>query len=56
MKLTFIIGNTSPTMKFVLQFTSTAIDIAAGRGPCENNSAVINHGIDPVFLNLKKNK
>ena len=26
------------TKKFALQLTNTATDIAAGRGPCENNS------------------
>jgi len=29
------------------QFVRTATDIAAGLGPCENNSAVIIQGIDP---------
>lgn len=36
-----------PTIKFAIQLTSTAIDMAAGLGPCENNSAVIIHGIEP---------
>lgn len=36
-----------PTTKFASQFTNTAIAIAVGRGPCENNSAVIIQGIDP---------
>lgn len=36
-----------PTTKFASQLTNTAMAIAVGRGPCENNSAVIIHGIDP---------
>lgn len=36
-----------PTTKLANQLTSTAIAIALGRGPCENNSAVIIHGIEP---------
>ena len=44
---TCIVGNPIPTRKFAHQFMRTAMDIAAGRGPCENNSAVIIHGIDP---------
>lgn len=36
-----------PTRKFAIQLTSTAIDMAAGRGPCENSSAVIIHGMEP---------
>lgn len=39
--------NPIPTTKFAIQLTSTAIAIALGRGPCENNSAVIIQGIDP---------
>ena len=42
-----IIGKPRPTAKFVNQFTNTAILIAAGRGPWENSSAVIIHGIEP---------
>lgn len=47
MCLTFILGNPIPTKKLAIQLTKTAIDIAAGLGPCENNSAVIIHGIEP---------
>lgn len=36
-----------PTRKFAIQLTNTAIDMAAGRGPCENSSAVIIQGIEP---------
>lgn len=36
-----------PTRKFAIQLTSTAMDIAAGRGPWLNNSAVIIHGMGP---------
>lgn len=36
-----------PTTKFAIQFTNTAMAIALGRGPCENSSAVIIHGIEP---------
>ena len=44
---TCIVGNPIPTRKLAHQLTRTAMDIAAGRGPCENSSAVIIHGIDP---------
>lgn len=36
-----------PTTKLAIQLTNTAIAIALGLGPCENNSAVIIHGIEP---------
>lgn len=36
-----------PTTKFAIQLTKTAIAIAVGRGPCENNSAVIIQGMEP---------
>lgn len=36
-----------PTTKFASQLTKTAMAIAVGRGPCENNSAVIIQGIEP---------
>lgn len=45
--ITIMLGNPIPTIKLAIQLTRTAIDIAAGLGPCENNSAVIIHGIDP---------
>lgn len=45
--LTFIVGKPIPTKKLAIQLINTAIDIAAGRGPCEKSSAVIIHGIDP---------
>lgn len=44
---TFILGKPMPTIKFANQLTKTAIAIALGLGPCENNSAVIIHGIEP---------
>lgn len=46
-KLTLRLGKPMPTTKFAIQLTKTAIAIAVGRGPCENNSAVIIHGIEP---------
>lgn len=56
-KPTFILGNTIPTRKLAIQFTKTAMDIAAGLGPCENSSAVIIQGMDPgpIAKNLTKN-
>lgn len=36
-----------PTRKLASQLTRTAIDMAAGRGPWLNSSAVIIQGIDP---------
>lgn len=42
-----MVGNPMPTRKLAIQLTSTAMDMAAGRGPCENNSAVIIHGMEP---------
>jgi len=36
-----------PTAKLATQLMSTAMDIAAGRGPWLKSSAVIIHGIDP---------
>lgn len=45
--ITFILGNPMPTTKLAIQFTSTAIAMALGLGPCENNSAVIIQGIEP---------
>ena len=36
-----------PTMKFESQLTSTAMDMAAGRGPWEKSSAVIIQGMLP---------
>lgn len=47
LKLTCKLGKPMPTTKFAIQLTNTAIAIALGRGPCENNSAVIIHGMDP---------
>lgn len=37
----------SPTRKLASQLTSTAMDMAAGRGPWLNSSAVIIHGMEP---------
>ena len=45
--LTFILGKPMPTKKLAIQLTRTAIDMAAGLGPCENSSAVIIHGMEP---------
>ena len=42
-----MLGNAMPTTKLAIQLTRTAIDIAAGLGPCENSSAVIIQGIEP---------
>lgn len=41
------LGKPMPTTKFAIQLTSTAMAMALGRGPCENSSAVIIHGIEP---------
>lgn len=46
-RLTFILGKPMPTKKLAIQLTRTAIDMAAGLGPCENSSAVIIHGMEP---------
>ena len=46
---TCISGNPTPTRKLAIQLTSTAILIAAGRGPWLNNSATINQGMDPKY-------
>lgn len=45
--LTFKLWNPMPTRKLAIQLTKTAIDMAAGRGPCEKSSAVIIQGIEP---------
>lgn len=42
-----MLGKPIPTMKFANQLTKTAMAIALGRGPCENSSAVMSHGIEP---------
>jgi len=42
-----MLGNPMPTKKLAIQLTRTAMDMAAGLGPCENSSAVIIQGIDP---------
>lgn len=34
-------------VKFPAQLTNPAMLMAVGLGPCVNNSAVINHGMDP---------
>jgi hypothetical protein len=47
MEFTFKLGKPIPTTKFAIQLTNTAIAIALGRGPWENNSAVIIQGIEP---------
>lgn len=45
--ITCKLGKPMPTTKFAIQLTSTAMAMALGRGPCENNSAVIIHGMEP---------
>lgn len=54
--LTIILGNPIPTTKLAIQLTNTAIDMAAGRGPCEKSSAVIIQGMlpGPMAKNLTK--
>lgn len=46
-EITFIVGKPIPTKKLAIQLTRTAIDMAAGLGPCEKSSAVIIHGMLP---------
>lgn len=41
------VGKPIPTIKLAIQLTNTAMAIALGLGPWENNSAVIIHGIEP---------
>jgi hypothetical protein len=50
-------GNAIPIMKLAVQFTVAATAHADGRGPWENISAVMNHGIAPGqnILNPKIN-
>ena len=45
---TWIEGNVTVTIKFENQFTAPLMLVAAGLGPWENSSAIINHGIEPV--------
>lgn len=45
--LTFIFKKYLPTRKLESQLMSTAIDMAAGRGPWEKSSAVMSQGIEP---------
>lgn len=45
--VTFMLGKPIPTTKLAIQLTNTAMAMALGRGPCENSSAVISHGIEP---------
>lgn len=40
-------GNPSPTMKFALQLTATAKEVAEGLADWLNNSDTKNHGIEP---------
>lgn len=40
-------GKNMPTRKLESQLTRTAMDMAAGRGPWLNSSAVIIHGMEP---------
>lgn len=49
-------GKTIPTRKLAIQLTNTAMDMAAGLGPCENSSAVIIQGMEPgpMAKNLTK--
>lgn len=46
-RLTSIVGKPIPTIKFDVQLTNTDMDMAAGLGPWENNSAVIIQGMEP---------
>ena len=45
--LTCIVGKPIATRKFAHQLIRTATDMAAGRGPWENSSAVIIQGMEP---------
>lgn len=36
-----------PTIKLAVQLVKPATAMAEGRGPCENNSATMNHGMGP---------
>lgn len=36
-----------PTMKLAVQLEKPATAMAEGLGPCENNSATMNHGMGP---------
>ena len=52
--LTSISGKPIPTKKLAIQFTRTAILTAAGRESWLNNSAVMNHGMDPKRKHIVK--
>lgn len=41
------LGKLIPTRKFAVQLQQPATAMAAGRGPWENSSATMNHGIGP---------
>ena len=43
---TCIVGKVTPTRKLANQFENKAILMAAPRGPCRNNSATINQGME----------
>lgn len=45
--LTFMGGKVRPTAKFESQLASTEMDMAVGRVPWVNSSAVIMNGIEP---------
>ena len=42
-----MVGKPMATRKFAHQLIRTATDMAAGRGPWENSSAVIIQGMEP---------
>ena len=44
-----------PTRKLENQFVIPETLMAAGKGPWENNSATMNHGIGPATMNVKVN-
>lgn len=45
--LTTSLGKLIPTRKLAVQLQQPATAMAAGRGPWENSSATMNHGIGP---------
>jgi hypothetical protein len=46
-------GNVMAMRKLENQLTEPAILVAAGLGPCENNSVIINQGMGPVDKTLR---
>lgn len=47
LSLTWSVGKLIPTRKLAVQLQQPAKAMAAGRGPWENSSATMNHGIGP---------